>query len=146
MPRPLVKTMNCFLMSLKPQFADEILVGSKKCEVRTFNSPIGRGDTVLVYYSSPPVKAVKGFFIAGDSIVVRPSELMGILNNRCSDMPRDNLEYVMTRYLRSRRKILILEVLNPTILPNAVTMEELRKLNIKPPRSYMKIDNKHARK
>ncbi|WP_054842365.1 hypothetical protein [Vulcanisaeta distributa] len=130
-------------MSLKPQFAYEILIGSKKCEVRTFISPIGRGgDIVLVYYSSP-VKAVKGgFFIAGDSIVVRPSELMDVLNNRCSDMPRDNLEYVMTRYLRSRRKILILEVINPTILPNAVTMEELRKLNIKPPRSYMKINNR----
>ncbi|WP_054858067.1 hypothetical protein [Vulcanisaeta sp. JCM 16159] len=128
-------------MSLKPQFADEILVGSKKCEVRTFISPISKGDTVLVYYSSP-VKAVKGFFIAGDSIVARPSELMEILNNECSDMPRDNLEYVVTKYLGSRRKILILKVTSPTTFPGAVTLEELRNLNIRPPRSYMKINNK----
>ncbi|GAB6946571.1 hypothetical protein JCM16161A_07010 [Vulcanisaeta sp. JCM 16161] len=109
-------------MSLKPRFADEILTGRKKCEVRTFISPISKGDTVLVYYSSP-VKAVKGYFIAGDSIIIRPSELMDILNNRCGSMPRDNIEYVVTRYLRSRRRILILEVENPTTFPGAITLE-----------------------
>ncbi|ADN51311.1 hypothetical protein [Vulcanisaeta distributa] len=128
-------------MSLKPQFAAEILTGQKKCEVRTFIGPINKGDMILVYYSSP-VKAVKGYFIAGDSTIVRPGELMNVIGNKCGDIPRDNLEYVMTKYLGSRRRILILEVTSPTILPNAVTIEELRKLNIKPPRSYMKISNR----
>jgi predicted transcriptional regulator len=40
-------------MSLKPQFADEVLTGQKKCEVRTFMGTISKGSIVLVYYSSP---------------------------------------------------------------------------------------------
>ena len=136
--RPSVKIMTCILMALKPKFADEILTGLKKCEVRTFMGPISKGDKVLVYYSSP-VKAVKGYFTAGDSIVVGSSELLNVLGSRCGNIPSDNLEYIMTRYLGSKRKILILGIINPVIFPKAVPLTELRKLNVKVPRSYTKV-------
>ncbi|GAB6944515.1 ASCH domain-containing protein [Vulcanisaeta sp. JCM 14467] len=132
-------------MALNPRFADEILTGLKKCEVRTFLGSIGVGDTILVYYSSP-VKAVKGYFTAGNSIVVRPSELMNVLNNKCSDMPRDNLEYILTKYLRAKRRVLILNIINPVMLPRIIPLTELVKLNIKIPRSYTKIDNETCQK
>ncbi|MGC9178789.1 MAG: hypothetical protein ACP5GZ_01115 [Vulcanisaeta sp.] len=117
--------MNCILMSLKPQFADEVLTGQKKCEVRTFMGTISKGSIVLVYYSSP-VRLVRGYFIAGDSIIVRPSELMSILSDRCRDMPRNNMIYVITKYLRSKKRILILDITNPTILPKAITIAQLK--------------------
>ena len=131
-------------MALKPRFADEILTGLKKCEVRTFMGPISKGDTVLVYYSSP-VKAIRGYFIAGDSIVVRAGELMNVLSSKCGDMPRDNLEYVMMRYLRTRRSILILDVISPEIFPRMIPLAELRRLGIRIPRSYVKISHEVCR-
>ena len=131
-------------MALKPRFADEILTGLKKCEVRTFMGPISKGDTILVYYSSP-IKAVKGYFKAGDPIIVKPSELLNVLGSRCDRIPSDNLEYITTRYLGSRRRILILDVINPVIFPRAIPLTELRKLNVKAPRSYIKISNEVCR-
>ncbi len=135
--------MNCLLMALKPRFADEILSGLKKCEVRAFMGSVSQGDVILVYYSSP-IKSVRGYFTVGDSIIVKPSELMNAIRSRC-DMPKDNLDYVLTKYLRSRRRILIIDVVNPVIFPKAVSLDELRRLNVKIPRSYIKLSHETCR-
>jgi hypothetical protein len=51
---------------------------------------------------------------------------MSILSDRCRDMPRNNMIYVITKYLRSKKRILILDITNPTILPKAITITQLK--------------------
>jgi len=131
--------MNCFLMALKPHFAEEILNGKKDCEVRTYLGAINEGDVILVY-SSKPVMAVTGYFIAEHTVVVKPNELINNLRTLCHKIPRDNEEFIQNNYLKSSRRILILKITKPKLFQNKISIEQLRKIDIAIPRSYARIN------
>ena len=131
--------MNCFLMSFKPQFAEEILDGHKDCEVRTYLGAINEGDLLLVYESGP-VMSITGYFTAGPSMAVKSHDLISALTRLCSKMPRDNEEFILKNYLKPSRKILIIKVMNPTKLSKPIPLNQLRGIGITIPRSYVRID------
>jgi predicted transcriptional regulator len=52
------------ILSIKPQYADRILDGSKTIELRRSSMGLKRGDVVLVYVSSPEQKLAFWFRVA----------------------------------------------------------------------------------
>ena len=62
---------NAIVLSIRPQFADKILKGTKTVELRrVYPRRIGKGDRGLIYASSPVKSLVGGFEIA--RIVEKP--------------------------------------------------------------------------
>ncbi len=138
--------MNCILMSLKPIFAEEILNGKKKCEIRTYLGKILENDLILIY-ESKPIKAITGYFHAGKVIITTPHELPKILNNAiCNEMPEDNIEYIIKNYMKPKpRKIIIIQITQPTRLTKTITITQLKKMKIKIPRSYTRLNNEKCK-
>jgi len=62
------------LLTVKPQFAERIFVGTKKVELRRLKPRISIGDQVLVYTSSP-TKAITGAFEVKDVLSGSPDFL-----------------------------------------------------------------------
>ena len=124
-------------MSIKPQFAEEILSGKKKFELRARVAPLNSGDLVIVYASSP-VKSIVGVFRAGKIFIGSYEEIINLLKNypRAGITEKD-LKYIMNR----KRSIMAIEILAPRRLPRPVALNELRELvpGFRPPVSYMKL-------
>lgn len=66
--------MSAALMSIKPWFAEAILVGDKTVELRRRRPRLDPGSWVLIYASSP-VKAVVGWFEVGAVVEADPATL-----------------------------------------------------------------------
>lgn len=52
---------NTLLISIKPRYAEKIFQGNKKVELRKTKPRLSKGDTVIVYVSSP-IKELQGSF------------------------------------------------------------------------------------
>ncbi len=123
-----------FVMSLKPIFAEEILAGRKRFEMRKFFGAIPPGSIVLVYESSP-VKAFTGEFkvkscsIVTEEFLLRNAEAFGVTDR---DIP----------YILGRGKLLLVEVGEVVRYPRRVTLEEVRRYipGYKPPISYRRVN------
>lgn len=63
----------CVLMSIKPQFANAILDGSKKVEFR--KRRLANDIQKAYMYVTAPVKAIQGEFDVGNQVVGTPEEL-----------------------------------------------------------------------
>ena len=66
--------MAAALMSMKPWFAEAILVGNKTIELRRRRPNLDAGSRVLIY-ASAPMKAVVGWFEVGAVIEAEPIAL-----------------------------------------------------------------------
>jgi len=125
------------LMSIKPHFAEEILSGKKKFELRARVAPLNSGDLVIVYASSP-VKSIIGVFRAGRIFIGNYEEIVDLLRNYPrAGITEEDLKYIANR----KREIIAVEVLAPRRLPRPITLSEIRKLipGFRPPVSYMKL-------
>lgn len=125
------------LMSIKPHFAEEILSGKKKFELRARVAPLNSGDLVIIYASSP-VKSIIGVFRAGKIFIGNYEEIINILRNYPkAGITEEDLKYIANR----KRKVMAVEVLAPRRLSRPVALSEIRKLipGFRPPVSYMKL-------
>lgn len=88
---------SALLLSIKPNFAYEILSGRKKCEVRRVFSQKWKG-AKAVLYASKPVRALVGEIVIDDVVVSAPEKVwsqwsaeLGCtkeqFDNYCSDVP-----------------------------------------------------------
>lgn len=59
---------NILLLSIKPQYADQIFAGTKQVELRRVRTRLQAGDLVLIYVSSPE-RALVGSFEVEEIIV-----------------------------------------------------------------------------
>ena len=125
--------MRVVLLSIKPKFAEEILSGVKRFELRT-GSGIEPGSRVVMYVSSP-VKALVGEFTAGRVFVGSFEDVVRFV----SSFPNPGVGEDDYSYVRGRkRRAMAIEVLNPIRYCKHVTLDELRRAGLRnPPRSYM---------
>ena len=132
--------MRIFLLSIKPKYGNAILEGKKKYELRKCVSSVVRpGDLVIMYFSSP-VKAIIGYFTAGNVIVSTPEEL----RKRLSSMRDTGIDEEDWMYVYGFRKVMAIEVRNPRKC-RTLTLEEMRKLGLKPPVSYIPLKEDKAK-
>lgn len=129
-----------FLLSIKPKYGYAILGGKKKFELRKcIGKPISTGNLIVMYFSTP-VKAIMGYFIAGKVLIKKPEELKKELVNY-EELGIDDEDW---SYILGYHKAMAIEVVNPTKC-KPITLDELRKLGIKPPISYMKLKPEQAK-
>ncbi|RLG77621.1 MAG: DNA-binding protein [Thermoprotei archaeon] len=138
---------NCFergdyvLMSVKPVFANEILSGTKKYELRSKGQRIETGDVVIVY-ASAPVKSIVGLFRVGEVFIVEYPELVRLFQ-------RGVLRGVTERDIQfmygKKRPILVLEVVEPKRIATPITLAELREImpGFRPPINYLRISREN---
>ncbi len=132
--------MRIFLLSIKPKYGYAILEGRKKYELRKcVSSVVKPGDLVIMYFSSP-VKAIVGYFTAGEVIVSTPEELKRKLK-QMRDTGIDDEDWT---YVDGFRRVMAIEVKNPRTC-RKLSLEEMRKLGLRPPISYMMLKEDKAR-
>ncbi len=125
--------MRIVLLSIKPRFAEEILSGVKRFELRA-GSGIESGFRVVMYASSP-VKALVGEFTVGRVLVGSFEDVLRFV----SSFPNPGVGEDDYSYVRGRkRRVMAIEILNPIRYCKPVTLDELRRVGLRnPPRSYM---------
>lgn len=67
-------TVHSLLLSIRPKYAAQIFSGEKTVELRRVKPKITKGDTVLVYVSSP-TKALLGAFEVDEVVELSPVNL-----------------------------------------------------------------------
>ena len=126
-------------MSIKPIFAKEIYEGIKKYELRRKIFGIEPFSLVILYESSPK-KAITGKFIAGKVVEMNSEVVIRLINEGkiegCTELD--------IPYVTGKRKILVIEVLNPKKYKRELTLSIIRSHipKFKPPLSYMRLKNK----
>ncbi|AEM38584.1 hypothetical protein Pyrfu_0715 [Pyrolobus fumarii 1A] len=123
-----------FLMSIRPQFAFQILRGEKKFELRRWiGVPVAPG-SVVVIYASGSVKALVGEFLVGRVYHGAPEEVWKqVMMHPSPGVDRDDWPYI-----RGAKKAMALEVEKVIVYPRQVTLQELRRIipGWQPPISY----------
>lgn len=139
MSRAAVQPPQVVLMSIRPMYADRILRGEKRFEIRRRAVRLAPDDLVIVY-ASAPVKAVVGAFTVKRVHVDTPaflwrrySEFMGVTRSAYQE------------YLRGTDLACAIEVRAVVSLPN-VGLDDLRaqQASFRPPQSYMFVGDDHA--
>ena len=123
-----------FLMSIRPQFAFQILRGEKKFELRRWiGSPVAPG-SVVVIYASGSVKALVGEFLVGRVYQGTAEEVWKqVMMHPSPGVDRDDWPYI-----RGAKRALALEVERVLVYPVQVSLQELRRIipGWQPPISY----------
>ena len=127
------------LMAIKPLFAERILNGIKKYELRRKVFPLYSGDRVIIYESSP-TKAIVGEFIIGKVFEYSSSEVIRMI--RRGQLPGSDEEDIP--YVTGERSILVLEVIKPLRYSQPIPLELIKKWipKFRPPISYMVVRDK----
>jgi len=122
-------------MSIKPVFAEEILSGFKKFEIRSKAGKILRSDTIIIY-SSAPAKSIVGYFTAGRVSTLTYEELVR-MHEQLQGVTGRDLKFMKGR----KRPLLVVEVLNPVRLDKPIHLSELRRQipGFRPPINYVRL-------
>lgn len=129
------------LLSVRPRFAKGLLGGTKTAEVRRRFPDVAEGTTVVIYSSSPE-KAVLG------SMRVRAlvrSTATGIWRDYEKAIAIDQSE--LSDYLDGARECSVIELDNPTIWPQPVSLDVMRRaLRIEPSQSFRYLTSRQLAK
>jgi len=128
-----VRSRLTILMSIKPRFAEKILKGEKKFELRRYIFPIPEHSRIIVYASSP-IKAILGEFESGRVFKASPEAVWRFVNT----FPDAGIEEEDWNYIRGARYALAIEVLNPVYYDTPIPLEIIRRYipSFVPPMSY----------
>jgi predicted transcriptional regulator len=126
-----------FLISIRPQYAYQILRGVKRFELRrSVGSPIPKG-SVMVVYASGSVRAIVGEF-----------RVVRVIEGTAEQVWREVMKHPSPGvgldawpYIRGAERAVALEVGDPVVYPRRVTLEELRRIipGWMPPLSYKQL-------
>lgn len=128
--------MTQVLLSIKPEYAEKILDGTKKYEFRrsVFKNPDVR--TIVIYASSPVQKVVGEFEI--DSILNLDLETLW---NRTKKFAGITKEYFM-EYFESKEKGYAIKIKSTKKYKDGFSLEE--RFNAKPPQSFLYLFEENA--
>jgi predicted transcriptional regulator len=112
------------LMSIRPEYAEAILSGSKTFELRRRRPSFAPGSRVVVYSSSPDQKLL-GTFVAGEVHELKPSRLWKAVSPTAGISRRD-----FDAYFDGCELGYAIEVQKPTRL-------DPKPLRFRPPQSYL---------
>lgn len=124
------------LLSVRPTFADKILNGTKRVELRRVKPSLKPGDIVLLYVSSP-VKELRGIFQVEQILTKQPAELW-------NEVQRDagvTREQYNTYFCGARvASGIYLHLVTKTV---PIKLKELRQrwVNFHPPQGYRYVDS-----
>lgn len=120
------------LLSVKPEYASKIFVGSKTVELRRTRPKLNEGDLVVVYVSSP-VKAIQGAFEIGQILSGSPAGLWKKVKDR-SGLTWDEF----SAYFTGAEIGYALEIRKTWIYKAPIKLHCIRKLwhDFNPPQSY----------
>ena len=126
------------LMAIKPIFAERILNGIKKYELRRKVFPLNSGDKVIIYESSP-VKAITGEFTIGRVSELNSEEVIKMIKR--GELPGSDERDIP--YVTGNRPILVLEVKNPIRYAIPIPLETIKEYvpKFRPPLSYVIVRN-----
>lgn len=129
---------NGILLSLKPKYADAILSGKKKVEIRTrFDKNLD--GKVFSIYSSSPVRAIVGQAKISGIVKEHPALIWQKYSNSINCTKKEFDEYVSTN---NEVYAIIIDHVKPfkvNVLLNQ--LNHLTKNELKPPMSYFKLEN-----
>ena len=128
---------NYVLMSIKPVFAEEILTGFKKFELRSRTASIASGDKVIMY-ASTPIKSLVGMFTAGRILTLTYEELNRMYRqNQLPGVTERDLEFMRGR----KRPLLAIEVLDPIRFNEPIRLSEIKQWipGFRPPMNYVRL-------
>ncbi|MFH5230224.1 ASCH domain-containing protein [Antrihabitans spumae] len=124
------------LVSVRPRYAEAILRGSKTIELRRTKPKVNPG-TLVVLYSSSPVKAVVGWAIIETVIEASPVDMWKYARSAAAIATKDYYSY----FAGAERAFgLVLRGVTPATTP--VPLRSLRELGVEPPQSwrYLKFE------
>lgn len=130
--------MGVIIMSIKPEYEEEIMRGDKGVELRVYGGRIVPGDFVIVY-TTKPVGAVRSVFCVEDApIMSAQAALKGITNGRFKGGATDDA------YLGERigKRIVVVVVGDKARVEPPITLEEIRSAS---PRWMPPINYRRAR-
>lgn len=126
------------LMSVRPEFAEKILDGSKKYE---FRKTVFRKHVDRVYiYSSSPVKRIVGFFSMGGVLEGTPEELW----EKCRHHSNTSRESFFG-YLRGSDKAYAIKIKNPKKFSEPVDPRSLVE-GFVPPQSFCYVSEEFGKR
>jgi predicted transcriptional regulator len=125
-------TKNAILLSVQPRFAEKILEGKKKVELRRTRPRVDHGDMVIIYASSP-VMAVIGSFAIDRLIMKRPKELWPLVEHKACISHEE-----FNRYYRGSRAGVAIFLSDARPLNKPLGLEEIREAwpNFHPPQGF----------
>lgn len=123
-----------FLLTIKPKYAEAILSGHKKYELRRLRGPRVTPGSLIILYVSGDTKSIIGEFTAGEVIEDTPDNVWRKVRKPGSGIGREAY-----RYIKGSRLAQAIEVLNPRLYKVPVTLEEIRNIipGWNPPHSYI---------
>lgn len=124
-------------MSIKPKYAEQIICGRKKIELRKRIPTISTGD-MIVFYESTPVKRITLYCEVSDIIKISPAKLWNEYNNLLA-IEREHYE----TYFSNKSTAYGIE------LKNIVRTEHIKLCqlseNLRPPQSYRYLSEEEFR-
>jgi len=130
--------MLMFIMSIKPRFANQVLDGIKRFELRRYIGIIPKPGDKIVIYASGHVQALIGEFTVGRVYKEKPSKLYSILKS----IPNSGITKDHLKYICGSDEALAIEVLNPIRYPLKIKLNDLRMIipDFKPPYSFQVLE------
>ncbi|MCD6510320.1 MAG: DNA-binding protein [Thermoprotei archaeon] len=124
------------LMSIKPYFAEKILEGLKRFELRRKVGEIPERSRIVLYASSP-MKAIIGEFTVG-RVIEGDSNFVWEYVTR---IPNSGVSVEDWPYIKGAKVALAIEVLSPRRFKRPLHLEEIRSMipGFQPPLSYRRL-------
>lgn len=119
------------VLSIKPQFTNLILEGKKTVELRTKIGKNFSDNSVLIIYSSSPIKAI-----------VAIAKIHTIHNLKKDKITPDHLDRICIShdffkgYMQGRESCYFIELKDVKKLINPIPLSDLKKLNFTAPQSF----------
>jgi predicted transcriptional regulator len=120
------------LLSIKPTYTNKIFAGTKTVELRRTRPGVMRGDTALIYESSPS-KMLSGFFKVGGIISDTPDQLWIRVQSEAG-VSKDDFD----KYYLGAKEAFGIRIEHVTRLQQPIELNELRELlpGFTPPQSF----------
>lgn len=133
--------MHSLLLSIRPEHAKKIFIGSKKVELRRVKPKLNQGDTVLIYVSSPTKSLVGGFEV--DSIIEGSPEDIW---EQVEGIAGINIEEY-NKYFDGSKRAYGIAIRNTWSLDNPLGLSELKNRwkNFHPPQSFKYVSFDEAK-
>lgn len=127
------------LLSVKPKFADLIVAGSKRVELRRVipAQPVA----TIALYSSSPVQAIVALVDVSETIEASPSKLWRLAKENCGGLTKVELQ----TYFEAKTTGFALLLVNVRIFENPINPKKVFK-NFTPPQSFRYLSPKELQK
>ena len=125
-------TQRKLLLSIRPKFAEMILNGSKRVELRRIGPRITAGDHVYLYVSSP-VRALAGKFVV-DGVAAAPVDSLWEAVKEHAGISREHFDNYYSGVTHGHA----IFVKTSSRLPSPIGLDVLRRIwrGFRPPQSY----------